>query len=124
MSEIYNARSFQKSTIRLRPSTYGEPKAAIVIDSPKPVKTNILTKLVNGKAAASIPKQAKKPAATIAKKKINLDSDSETDFDIEDSVAADDSIMEDFDIKPAKAVPARTGRGAAKVYAELSDDDF
>ncbi|KAJ9119885.1 hypothetical protein QFC24_005599 [Naganishia onofrii] len=100
-----------------------QSKPVIEIDSPKPVRSNGTTKLTNGKAAA-IPKPVKKPAPTIMKKKITLDSDSEDDFNIEDSVAADDSIMEDFDIKPARAVAARNGRSTAKVYAELSDDDF
>jgi hypothetical protein len=31
--------------------------------------------------------------------------------------------MEDFDFKPARAAPARNGRGKANAYAELSDDD-
>jgi hypothetical protein len=67
-----------------------QSKPVIEIDSPKPVRSNGTTKLTNGKAAA-IPKPVKKPVPTITKKKITLDSDSEDDFNIEDSVAADDS---------------------------------
>lgn len=68
-----------------------QSKTAIVVDSPKPLKSNGTTKPTNGKVSTSIPKQAKKPATSLTKKKITLDSDSEDDFNIEDSVAADDS---------------------------------
>ncbi|KAJ9111708.1 hypothetical protein QFC19_001068 [Naganishia cerealis] len=71
-----------------------QPKAEIVIDSPKPVKTNGIAKSTNkptnGKSTYGTANKAKSTPAAIAKKKITLDSESEGDFQLEEGVTADD----------------------------------